>query len=111
MYQSVTDIIDQNVCKLETLCMDYIYKLLGHVERDNYFAYNTSQTNILIRWFNVFFTSFVKRDEINPFTCKTKLIMTTISLFKARLRINITQRPGKVRPAVHPYSFGKVHTQ
>lgn len=41
MYQSVTDIIDQNVCKLETLCMDYIYKLLGHAERDNYSAYNT----------------------------------------------------------------------
>lgn len=92
MYQSVTDIIDQNVCKLETLCMDYIYKLLGHVERDNYSAYNTSQTNIQIKWFDVFFTSFVKRDEINPFTCKTKLIMTTTSLFKARLRINTNHK-------------------
>ena len=44
----------------ETLCMDYIYKLLG-VERDNYSAYNTTQTNIQIRWFDVFFASFVKR--------------------------------------------------
>ena len=92
MYQSVTYIIDQNVCKLETLCMDYIYKLLGHAKKDNYSAYNTAQTNIQIRWFDVFFTSFVKRAEINPFTCKTKLIMTTISLFKARLRINTNHK-------------------
>ena len=92
MYQSVTNIIDQNVCKLETLCMDYIYKLLGHAERDNYSAYNTTQTNMQIRWFDVFFTSFVKGAEINPFTCKTKLIMTATSLFKARLRINTNHK-------------------